>query len=158
MRCAEAAMLRPPDAKRWRIRKDPDAQKDWRQEEKGMLYCKPKYKVNIGLFPFFPLISHSIDICIISSVQSVMPSNQIILCHPLLSLPSIFPSIRILYNESVLPNRWLKYWSFTSACASSSPAFLMMCSTCKLNRQGDNIQPWLFLSQFGISPLFHVWF
>ena len=35
MECAEAAMLRPPDAKRWLIRKDPDAQKDWRQEEKG---------------------------------------------------------------------------------------------------------------------------
>ena len=45
------------------------------------------------------------------SIESVMPSNHLILCHPLLLLPSIFSSIRIFSNESVLRIRWPKYWS-----------------------------------------------
>ena len=45
------------------------------------------------------------------STEAVMPSNHLILSHPLLLLPSIFPSIRVLSNESVLPIRWPKYWS-----------------------------------------------
>ena len=47
------------------------------------------------------------------SVVSVMPSNHLILCYPLLLLPSIFPSIRVFSNESVLPIRWPKDWSFS---------------------------------------------
>ena len=47
------------------------------------------------------------------SIESVMPSIHLILCHPLLLLPSIFPSIRVLSNESVLHIRWPKYWSFS---------------------------------------------
>ena len=47
------------------------------------------------------------------SIESVMPSNCLILCRPLLLLPSIFPSIRVLSNESVLCIRWPKYWSFS---------------------------------------------
>ena len=47
------------------------------------------------------------------SVESVMPSNHLILCHPLLLLPSIFPSIRVFSNESFLCIRWPKYWSFS---------------------------------------------
>ena len=47
------------------------------------------------------------------SIESVMPSNHLILCHPLLLLPSIFPSIRILSSESALHIRWPKYWSFS---------------------------------------------
>ena len=47
------------------------------------------------------------------SIVSVMPSNQLILCHPLLLLPSIFPSIRVFSNESALHIRWPKYWSFS---------------------------------------------
>ena len=43
----------------------------------------------------------------------VMPSNHLILCHPLILLPSIFPSIRLFSNESTLPIRWPKYWSFS---------------------------------------------
>ena len=46
------------------------------------------------------------------SIESVMPSNYLILCHPLLLLPSIFPCIRVFSNESVLHLRWPKYWSF----------------------------------------------
>ena len=47
------------------------------------------------------------------SVESVMPSNHLLLYHPLLLLPSIFPSIRVFSNESVLRIRWPKYWSFS---------------------------------------------
>ena len=46
------------------------------------------------------------------SIESVMPSNHLILCHPLLLLPSIFSSIRVFSNESALGIRWPKYWSF----------------------------------------------
>ena len=47
------------------------------------------------------------------SIKSVMPSNHLILCHPLLLLTSISPSIRVFSNESVLHIRWPKYWSFS---------------------------------------------
>ena len=46
-------------------------------------------------------------------IESVMPSNRLVLCRPLLLLPSIFPSIRVFSNESVLPIRWSNYWSFS---------------------------------------------
>ena len=49
----------------------------------------------------------------------VMPSNHLILCHPLLLLPSIFPSIRVFSNESALHIRWPKYWSFSFSISSS---------------------------------------
>ena len=49
----------------------------------------------------------------IMSIESVMPSNHLILCCPLLLLPSIFPSIRVFSNESALHIRWPKYWSFS---------------------------------------------
>ena len=47
------------------------------------------------------------------SIESVMPSNYLVLCHPLLLLPSIFPSIRVFSNESALRIRWPKYWNFS---------------------------------------------
>ena len=47
------------------------------------------------------------------SIESVMPSNHLILCRPLLLLPSIFPSIRVFSNESVLRIGWSKYWCFS---------------------------------------------
>ena len=54
------------------------------------------------------------------SIESVMPSNYIILCCPLLLLPSIFPSIRVFSNESALPIRWPKYWSFSFKISPSN--------------------------------------
>ena len=54
------------------------------------------------------------------SIVSVMPSNHLILCHPLLLLPSIFPRIRVFSNESVLCIRWPKYWSFSFSISPSS--------------------------------------
>ena len=52
-------------------------------------------------------------------IESVMPSNHLVLCHHLLLLPSIFPSIRILSRESVLRMRWPKYWSFSFSISPS---------------------------------------
>ena len=54
------------------------------------------------------------------SIQSVMPSNHVILCHHLLLLPSIFPSIRVFPNESVLHTRWPKYWNFSLSISPSN--------------------------------------
>ena len=53
------------------------------------------------------------------SIESMMPSNHLILCHPLLLLPSIFPSIRVFSNESPLHIRWPKYWSFSFSISPS---------------------------------------
>ena len=54
------------------------------------------------------------------SIESVMPSNHLILCGPLLLLPSIFPSIRVFSNESVLHIRWPKYWNFSFSISPSN--------------------------------------
>ena len=54
-----------------------------------------------------------------TSIKSVMTSNHLILCHPLLLLPSIFPSISVFSNESVLRIRWPKYWSFSFSISPS---------------------------------------
>ena len=58
-------------------------------------------------------ITNSWNLLKLMSIESVMPSNHLILCRPLLLLPSIFPSIRVFSNESVLHIRWPKYWSFS---------------------------------------------
>ena len=58
-------------------------------------------------------ITNSWSLLKLMSIELVMPSNHFILCHPLLLLPSIFPSIRIFSSESVLHIRWPKYWSFS---------------------------------------------
>ena len=58
-------------------------------------------------------ITNSQSLLIFMSTESVMPSNHLILCRPLLLLPSILPSIRVFLKESVLHIRWLKYWSFS---------------------------------------------
>ena len=58
-------------------------------------------------------ITRSRSLLKLMSIESVMPSNHLFLCRPLLLLPSIFPSIRIFSNESALHIRWLKYWSFS---------------------------------------------
>ena len=58
-------------------------------------------------------ITNSWSLLKLMSIESVMPSNHLILCYPLLLPPLIFPSIRIFSNESVLRIRWPKYWSFS---------------------------------------------
>ena len=54
------------------------------------------------------------------SIESVMPSNHLILCHPLLLLPSIFPSSRVFSNESAVCIRWPKYWRFSFSISPSN--------------------------------------
>ena len=70
--------------------------------------------------PSFPVLHHLPDLAQIMSIESVMPSNYLILCHPLLFLLSIFPSIRDFSNESVLHIRWPKYWSFSLSISPSN--------------------------------------
>ena len=65
-------------------------------------------------------ITNSWSLPKLMSIESVMPSNHLILCHPLLLLPSIFPSIRVFSNESALHIRWPKYWSFSFSITPSS--------------------------------------
>ena len=66
----------------------------------------------------------------IMSTASVMPSNHLILCCPLLLLPSIFPNIRVLSNESALHIRWPKYWSFSFNINSSNEHAGLVGSPC----------------------------
>ena len=65
-------------------------------------------------------ITNSWSLLKLMSIESVMPSNHLILCHPLLLLPLIFTSIRVFSNESVLPNRWPNYWSFSFSISPSN--------------------------------------
>ena len=67
----------------------------------------------------FLSITNSLSLLKLMSIESVMPSSHLILlCHPLLLLPPIFPSIRVFSNESVLHIRWPKYWSFSFSISS----------------------------------------
>ena len=65
-------------------------------------------------------IANSWSLLKLMSIESMMPSSHIILCCPLRLLPSIFPSIRVSSNESVLPIRWPKYWSFSFRISPSN--------------------------------------
>jgi len=65
-------------------------------------------------------ITNSGSLLTLMSIELVMPSNHLILYHPLLLLPSIFPSIRVFSNESVLHIRWPKYWSFSFSISPSN--------------------------------------
>ena len=65
-------------------------------------------------------ITNSQSLLKLMPIESVMPSNHLILCHPLLLLPSIFPSIRVFSNELVLRIRWPKYWSFSFSISPSN--------------------------------------
>ena len=67
-----------------------------------------------------PCPSPSIGVHSNTSIESVMPSNHLILCHPLLLPPSIFPSIRVFSNESALHIRWPKHWSFSLSISPSN--------------------------------------
>ena len=78
--------------------------------------CNP---INCRL-PGLSAITISLSLLKLMSIESVMPSNHLILCHPLLLLPSILPSIRTFSNESALPIRWPKYWSFSFSISPSN--------------------------------------
>jgi len=65
-------------------------------------------------------ITNSQSLLKLMSIELVMPSNHLILCHPLIVPPSIFPSITVFSNESVLQSRWPKYWSFSFSISPSN--------------------------------------
>ena len=65
-------------------------------------------------------ITNSRSLLKLMFIEFVMPSNRLILCHPLLPLPSIFPCIRVFSNESALRIRWIKYWSFSFSISPSN--------------------------------------
>ena len=70
--------------------------------------------------PSFPSFTISRSLLKLMSVELVMPSSHLILCRPLLLLPSLFPSIRVFSSESVLCIRWPKYWSFSFSISPSN--------------------------------------
>ena len=81
-------------------------------------------------------ITNSRSLLKLMSIESVMPSNHLILCHPLLFLPSVFPSIRVFSNEPALHIRWPKYWSFSFSIGTPM-----------------NIQGWFSLGLTGLISL-----
>ena len=70
--------------------------------------------------PWTAACQASLSITKLMSVESVMPSNHLIVCRPLLLLPSIFPSIRVFVSESVLRIRWSKHWNFSFSISPSN--------------------------------------
>ena len=117
----ETPILWPPDAKTWLIGNNP------------IHHCNEKNKILRNQFSSVQLLSsvrlfvtpwtaahqpslsiaNSQSLLKLMSIELVIPSNHLILCHPLLLPPSIFPSIRVFSNESALRIRWPQYWSFS---------------------------------------------
>ena len=88
-------------------------------------------------------ITNSRSLLKLMSFESVMSSNHLILCRPLLLLPSIFPSIRVFSNESVLHIRWSKYWSFSIIPSSEYSGLISLGWT-----------GWISLESKGLSRVF----
>ena len=94
----------------------------------------------------FLSITNSRSLPKLMSIESVMPSNHLILCHPLLLLPSIFLSVRVFSNEAALCIRWPKYWSFSFSINPSNEYFQ---DWFPLGLTG-----WIFLLSKGVSRVF----
>ena len=84
-----------------------------------LILCDPIDRSTSGL-PIHHQFPNSQSLLKRMSIESVMPSNHLILCRPLLLLPSIFPSIGVFSNESALRIRWPKYWSFSFSISPSN--------------------------------------
>ena len=88
-------------------------------------------------------------------IESVMPSNHLILCRPLLLLPSIFPSIKVFSNESVLQIRWPEYWSFNFSISPSNPHLEDAVNESTIKEQGYLSAPSeSLLQEAGVSKWF----
>ena len=85
-----------------------------------LLSCSVVSNPMDGSMPGFPVHHNPQSLLKLMSIESVMPSNNLILCHPLLLLPSIFPSIRVFSNESTVLIKWPKYWSFSFSISPSN--------------------------------------
>ena len=90
-------------------------------------------------------IPNSRSLLKLMSIESVMPSNRLLLCHTLLLPPSLFPSIRVFSNESVLRIRWPKYWSFSFNISTSNEHLGLIPL-----RWSD----WIFMQSKGLSRVF----
>ena len=84
------------------------------------LSCVRLYDPTDCSMPGFPILHYLQSLLRLMSIESVMPSNHLILCRPPLLLPSIFPSTRVFSNESALHIRWPKYWSFSFSIGPSN--------------------------------------
>ena len=100
----------------------------WGQERSSVQFSSVQSLSHVRLFatPWISACQASLSITNsqstlrLTSIKSVMPSRHLILCHPLLLLPSIFPSFRVFSNESVLRIRWPKHWSFSFSISPSN--------------------------------------
>ena len=95
-------------------------------------------------------ITNSQSLFRLMSIESVMPSNNLILCHPLLFLPSIFPSITVFSNESALRIMWPKYWSFSFSISPSNDCWALISFVWVLSHV------WLFAPMDCSPPSFFV--
>ena len=109
----------------------PGAKKVAHHSPKGHLFTHPvvvQWLSHVRIFVTPWTAAHQASLCItisqsllkLMSIESVVPSNHLILCHPLLLPPSIFPSIRVFSNELALHVRWPEYWSFTFSISPSN--------------------------------------
>ena len=97
-------------------------------------------------------ITNSRSLSKLMSIESVMPSNHLILCHPLLLLPSILPNIGVFSNESALCIRWPKYWNFSLNISPSSEYSGLISFCCPRNSQ-ESLQHHSLKHQFfGTQP------
>ena len=91
-----------------------------------LVQCSSVQWLSLGLARLFAAhqaslsITNSQNLLKLMSINLVVSSNHLILCHSLLLLPSIFPSVRVFSSESVLRNRWPKYWSFSFSISPSN--------------------------------------
>ena len=97
-----------------------------RHQEPEWWWCSVTLCVQLSATPRIAACQASLSFSIswrllkLMSIESVMPSNHLIFCHPLLLLPSVLPSIRLFSNESALHIRWPKYWNFSFRTSPSN--------------------------------------
>ena len=99
--------------------------------------------------PVFPVLHASQSLLKLMSIESVMPSSQLVLSHPLLLLPSIFPSIRIFSNELALCIRWPKYWSLSIKLPMNIQGWLPLGLTSLISLQSKGLS--------GVYPRTAIW-
>ena len=99
--------------------------------------------------PGLPVHHQLPELLKLMSIESVMPSNHLILCHPLLLLPSILSGIRVFSNESVFCIRWPKYWSFSFSISPSNEYSGL------ISFRMDCLSPWISLQSKGLSRVFY---
>ena len=110
--------------------------------------------------PGFPVLHHLPELLKLMCIESAMPSNHLILCCPLLLLPSVFPSIRVFFSESALHIRWPRYWSFSFSISPSNeywfPLELTDLIFCPRDSQGSSSAPQFSLPQCKIKSFKNI--